>query len=59
VLRQLKAQPETCAIPVVVMRSSNEERDVVKPAGFEAFLETVSKIGLYWMLANRTPQWPQ
>jgi len=50
------------------MTSSNEERDVaeayrlgvnryiVKPVGFEAFLETVSKIGLYWVLTNRTPQ---
>ncbi len=68
VLRQLKANPETRAIPVLVMTSSNEERDVVeayrlgvnsyivKPVGFEAFLETVSKIGLYWVLTNRTPQ---
>jgi CheY-like chemotaxis protein len=68
VLRELKAHDETRAIPVVVMTSSNEERDVVeayrlgvnsyivKPVAFEAFLETVSKIGLYWMLANRTPQ---
>ena len=68
VLRQLKAQPETRAIPVVVMTSSNEERDVleayrlgvnsyiVKPVAFEAFLQTVSKIGLYWLLTNRTPQ---
>jgi hypothetical protein len=29
---------------------------IVKPVGFEAFLETVSKIGLYWVLTNRTPQ---
>ena len=67
VLRELKARAETRAIPVVVMTSSNEERDVaqayrlgvnsyiVKPVGFEAFLETVSKIGLYWLLTNRTP----
>jgi len=68
VLRQLKAHPRTRAIPVVVMTSSNEERDVVetyrlgvnsyivKPVGFEAFLETIAKIGLYWLLTNRTPQ---
>ena len=68
VLRELKAHDETRTIPVVVMTSSNEERDVVeayrlgvnsyivKPVAFEAFLETVSKIGLYWMLTNRTPQ---
>jgi len=53
---------------VVVMTSSNEERDVmesyrlgvnsyiVKPVEFEAFLATVAKIGLYWMLTNRAPQ---
>ena len=68
VLRQLKARPETRAIPVVVMTSSNEERDVleayrlgvnsyiVKPVAFESFRDTVSKIGLYWLLSNRTPQ---
>lgn len=67
VLRELKAHAETRAIPVVVMTSSNEERDVVeayrlgansyivKPVEFETFLETVSKIGLYWLLTNRTP----
>jgi len=68
VLRQLKADPATRAIPVVVMTSSNEESDVVrsyalgansyivKPVQFEVFIETVAKIGLYWMLANRVPQ---
>jgi len=68
VLRRLKADAATRTIPVVVMTSSNEERDVmesyrlgvnsyiVKPVQFEAFLETVAKIGLYWVLTNRTPQ---
>jgi CheY-like chemotaxis protein len=68
VLRRLKANEQTKAIPVVVMTSSNEERDVVdtyhlgvnsyivKPVSFEAFLETVAKIGLYWVLTNRTPE---
>ena len=67
VLRRLKADPATQKIPVVVMTSSNEERDVVesyrlgvnsyivKPVQFEAFLETVAKIGLYWVLTNRAP----
>lgn len=66
VLRRVKGS-ELKAIPVVVMTSSNEERDVlesyrlgvnsyiVKPVQFEAFIETVSKIGLYWMLINRAP----
>jgi CheY-like chemotaxis protein len=68
VLRRLKAEASTRALPVVVMTSSNQERDVVesyrlgvnsyivKPVQFEAFLETVAKIGLYWVLTNRVPQ---
>ena len=67
VLRRLKAHDETRTVPVVVMTSSNEERDVVesyrlgvnsyivKPVAFEAFTDTVSKIGLYWVLTNRVP----
>jgi two-component system response regulator len=66
VLRRIKGS-ELKSIPVVMMTSSNEERDVlesyrlgansyiVKPVEFEAFLATVSKIGLYWMLTNRVP----
>jgi two-component system response regulator len=68
VLRQLKADPATRVIPVVVMTSSNEERDVVesyrlgansyivKPVDFPAFLDVVAKIGFYWMLTNRVPE---
>jgi CheY-like chemotaxis protein len=68
VLRRLKDHAETRLVPVVVMTSSNEERDViesyrlgvnsyiVKPVQFDAFLETVSRIGMYWVLANRVPQ---
>jgi CheY-like chemotaxis protein len=68
VLRRLKADAAARSIPIVVMTSSNEERDVVesyrlgansyivKPVEFEVFLETVAKIGLYWVLTNRVPQ---
>ena len=68
VLRRMKADASLRAIPVVIRTSSNEERDVaetyrlgvnsyiVKPVEFEAFLETVTKIGLYWVLTNRVPQ---
>ena len=68
VLRRLKADPATQAVPVVIMTSSNEDRDVVesyrlgvnsyvvKPLQFDVFLETVAKIGLYWVLTNRVPQ---
>jgi two-component system response regulator len=67
VLRRIKAS-ELKSLPVVVMTSSNEERDVVesyrlgvnsyivKPVQFDAFMDTVAKIGLYWVLTNRVPQ---
>ena len=67
VLRRLKADRATQAVPVVIMTSSNEEKDVVesynlgansyivKPVQFDAFLDTVGKIGLYWLLTNRVP----
>ena len=65
VLRRLKSDAATRAVPVVVMTSSAEERDlvesyrlgansfIVKPIEFDAFLDTVAQIGLYWVLANR------
>ena len=68
VLRRLKADERTRTTPVVIMTSSNEERDVVesyrlgvnsyvvKPVQFEALIDTVAGLGLYWMLANRVPQ---
>lgn len=68
VLRQMKADERTKHVPVVVMTSSNEERDVlesyrlgansyiVKPVDFGAFVDVVAKIGLYWVLANRVPE---
>lgn len=67
VLRRVKAS-DLKAVPVVIMTSSNEERDViesyqlgvnsyiVKPVRFDAFLDTVASIGMYWMLTNRSPQ---
>ena len=66
VLRRVKSS-ELKQVPVVVMTSSNEERDVlesyrlgvnsyiVKPVQFEDFMDTVTKIGLYWVLSNRVP----
>ena len=68
VLRQVKENARTRLIPVVVMTSSNEEKDVVesyrlgvnsyivKPIEFAVFFDTVSKIGLYWVLTNRVPE---
>lgn len=67
VLRHIKADPRTRSIPVVVLTSSNEERDIVesyhlgvnsyivKPLAFEHFHEAVRQLGLYWLLLNKTP----
>ena len=67
VLRRLKGAAATQSVPVVIMTSSNEEKDVVesynlgansyivKPVNFESFLDTVAKVGLYWVLTNRVP----
>jgi len=67
VLRRIKADERTKAIPVVVLTSSREERDVVesyklgvnsyivKPVDFDKFLESVGEIGLYWLLLNEPP----
>jgi two-component system response regulator len=67
VLQRLKADPRTRHIPVVMMTSSREERDViasyqlgvnsyiVKPVDFEQFTEAVHQLGLYWLLLNHLP----
>jgi CheY-like chemotaxis protein len=67
VLRQIKSNEETRTIPVVMLTSSAEERDivasyslgvnsyVVKPVDFSKFVEEVSKAGCYWLLVNRLP----
>lgn len=67
VLRRVKTDERTRAIPVVVLTSSKEDRDVAesyklgvnsyisKPVEFDAFARTVSELGLYWLLVNRPP----
>lgn len=67
VLRRIKADPRTRQIPVVVLTSSREERDIiesynlgvnsyiVKPIDFEQFSESVRQLGLYWVLLNEAP----
>lgn len=66
VLRELKGNPLTRSIPVVMMTSSNEESDVVesyrlgvnsyivKPLNYTRFAEVVTMLGIYW-IANRAP----
>jgi CheY-like chemotaxis protein len=65
VLQTLKSDPRTKSIPVVVLTSSKEERDVTesyqlgvnsfvsKPVEFDEFASVVSQLGLYWLLVNR------
>jgi len=67
VLRRIKADESTQAIPVVVLTSSYEERDiadayrlgvnsyVVKPVDFNQFTEAVRILGPYWLLVNQPP----
>ena len=68
VLRRVKGDPRTKVIPVVVLTSSKEQRDVVesyqlgvnsyivKPVNFERFADAVRDLGLYWLLLNQPPK---
>jgi two-component system, response regulator len=68
VLRRLKGDEHTKSIPVVMMTSSREERDViesyrlgvnsyiVKPVDFDQFTEAVRQLGMYWVLLNNPPR---
>jgi two-component system response regulator len=68
VLRAVKQDEKTRAIPVVIVTSSREDPDiktayalgansyVVKPVDFDAFAESVSSLGLYWLLVNQPPR---
>lgn len=65
VLQKLKSNERTKTIPVVILTSSNEDRDiqecyklgvnsyVVKPVEFDAFAKTVADMGFYWLLVNK------
>ena len=65
VLKRLKADPRTRTIPVVILTSSKEERDLVngyglgansyiqKPVDFDQFRDTVKNVGLYWLVINQ------
>ena len=67
VLEQIKGNPRTKTIPVVLMTSSREERDMAKgynlgansylqkPVDFEQFREMVKLLGLYWLVTNQPP----
>ncbi len=67
VLKIIKSDPRTQSLPVVIMTSSRQERDLVegyksgansyiqKPVDFEQFRQTVKTLGLYWMVVNQPP----
>ena len=67
ILRQMKSNDATNMIPVVVLTSSNEEKDkiesyklgvnsyIVKPVSFESFTKAITEVGLYWLLLNQNP----
>jgi len=68
VLRRLRGDPRTRFLPVVILTSSAEERDLVqgyelgansyvrKPVAFDAFVDAARQLGLYWLLLNRQPR---
>lgn len=67
VLRQVKGDPRTKVIPIVVLTSSQEERDLIngyqlgansyiqKPVDFDQFRQMVRHLGLYWLVVNQAP----
>ena len=67
VLKNVKSNPDTKIIPVVVLTSSKEENDliksyklgansyIVKPVDFDKFVDAVQDLGLYWLLLNQLP----
>jgi len=67
VLRQIRADERTKLVPVVILTSSKDQRDVAdsykegcnsyvrKPVDFKEFIEAARKLGLYWLMLNELP----
>lgn len=67
VLKEIKSNPKTKILPVVILTSSQEESDliksynlgansfIVKPVDYDKFVQAVSEIGIYWTFFNRLP----
>jgi two-component system response regulator len=70
VLRRLRSDPRTRLAPVVILTSSDEDRDraegyglgansyIRKPVDFGAFVKAVEQLGVYWLLLNQAPPEP-
>jgi two-component system response regulator len=68
VLRRVREDERTHLLPVVILTSSKEERDLIegyrhgcnsyvrKPVNFDEFLEAARQLGLYWLLLNESPR---
>ena len=68
VLKEIRSDPRTKLIPVVILTTSKEESDmiasyslgvnsyIVKPVDFDKFIQSVKEIGLYWLLLNQRPR---
>ena len=67
VLERVRAHPRTRLLPVVILTSSDEEKDLMmsyqngansyvrKPLDFAEFAETVARLGIYWLATNEAP----
>lgn len=67
VLKEMRADERTKALPVVVLTSSNEEKDIIdsynlgansyvrKPVDFVQFIAAVEQLGMYWLVLNQSP----
>jgi len=67
VLRAMRADPRTQMLPVVILTSSTEERDIIasyqlgansyirKPVDFDQFVDAIRQLGLYWLVLNQAP----
>lgn len=68
ILKRIKSDPRTKSIPVIVLTSSREQKDIlesynlgtnsyiVKPVNFEQFAAAVQQLGLYWLVLNQPPK---